>query len=129
MQTLRHLMLTHLWNWIRRYRASIKLKGPTYLKEALAGVSLIALGLGFLTLGLLSFASTAQTTVGDRLDLSAAFRNAGNAATLLAGAVFTVGACLYWKRFPVVNNYRAMKPKDEKLQSSYDSELRKDVRY
>ena len=58
------------------------------------------LALGFLLLGILSFMNRLQGefAVGSALEKNCCF--AGSAASVLAGAIFLVAACIYWSRLP-----------------------------
>jgi hypothetical protein len=67
------------------------------LKRASARISLVMLALGFSFLGILPFINRLQ---GEPPIASALEQNgcvAGSAASLLAGAVFLVAACIYWR--------------------------------
>jgi hypothetical protein len=68
------------------------------VKRISAGISLLMLALGFSSLGVLSFISRHQ---GELAIASGAEQNccvAGSAASVLAGAIFLVAACIYWRR-------------------------------
>jgi hypothetical protein len=70
------------------------------LKRIAAGVSLIMLALGFLSLGILSFMNRLQgeLAVGSALEKNCCI--AGSAVSVLAGAIFLVAARIYWSRLP-----------------------------
>ncbi|MBV8141117.1 MAG: hypothetical protein JOZ60_03635 [Verrucomicrobia bacterium] len=68
-----------------------------FFKRASARISLVLLALGFSFLGILSFINREQgePAISSALEHSCCF--AGSAASLFAGAVFLVAACLHWR--------------------------------
>src|ERR1700688_4551347 len=67
------------------------------LKRASAGISLLMLALGFSLLGALSFLNRLHGELGIASAVEQNCCVAGSAASVLAGSVFLVAACLYWK--------------------------------
>ncbi|MBV9644559.1 MAG: hypothetical protein JO334_13395 [Verrucomicrobia bacterium] len=70
---------------------------PKDLKRASAGISLVMLALGFSFLGIVPFVQRMQ---GESAIASALEQNcciAGSFASLLAGTIFLIAACIYWR--------------------------------
>ena len=68
------------------------------LNHISAGISLGILALGFFLLGLLSLINRPKGGMAIFSDLENGFCVAGSVVSILAGAIFLVAACIYWRR-------------------------------
>jgi hypothetical protein len=68
------------------------------LKRTSAGISLLMLALGFSLLGILSFITRPQAELAIVSGVEQNCCVAGSVASVLAGTIFLVAACIYWRR-------------------------------
>jgi len=68
------------------------------LKRTSAGISLLMLALGFSLLGILSFINRLQGELAIASGIEQNCCVAGSVVSVLAGAIFLVAACIYWRR-------------------------------
>jgi hypothetical protein len=68
------------------------------LERTSARISLLMLALGFSLLGIMSFISRQQGALAIASGVEQNCCVAGSAASVLAGAIFLVAACIYWRR-------------------------------
>jgi hypothetical protein len=83
---------------VQQSSAVKQMKTQRYLQKISTGISLVVLGLGFSSLGLLSFVNKPQAGLANVPCMDSASCIAGSAASLLAGTTFLVATCVYWGR-------------------------------
>ncbi len=68
------------------------------IKRTSAGISLVMLALGFSLLGILSFINRQQGEFSLASAVEQSCCVAGSAVSVLAGGVFLLAACIYWRQ-------------------------------
>jgi hypothetical protein len=70
-----------------------------WLVKTSSSISMVILGLGFATLGLVSFTAKHQGSVTDGLPFENAFSMIGSTISMPIGATFLIAAYFYWSRY------------------------------
>jgi uncharacterized membrane protein YidH (DUF202 family) len=70
-----------------------------WLEKTSTSISMVILGLGFATIGLVSFTTRLQGDVINGRPFENAFSMIGSTISILIGATFLIAAYFYWSRY------------------------------